>query len=191
MPSPAISFEFYPPRTTEQQLILESTWKKLAHLDPAYLSVTFGAGGTSLDATLETVESLIQDSGVPVAPHISCIVRSRARLRDLLERYRQEGVDRLVVLRGDRPDGMTGLGPFQYASELVAFVRQEFGDDFHIEERGETIGGIIALYGGYAFVNNGNFYFRALAGMIIGKQEQDRFPEPAGPNFTLTLGTVF
>jgi len=133
MPSPAISFEFYPPRTAEQQLILESTWKKLAHLDPAYLSVTFGAGGTSLDATLETVESLIQESGVPVAPHISCIVRSQARLRDLLERYRQEGVDRLVVLRGDRPDGMTGLGPFQYASELVAFVRQEFGDYFHID----------------------------------------------------------
>jgi methylenetetrahydrofolate reductase (NADPH) len=117
----------------EQQLALESTWQKLAHLDPAYLSVTFGAGGSTLDATRETVEALIRDSGVPVAPHISCMAQSREKLHDLLEHYRLSGVDRLIVLRGDRSDGMTGPGPFQYASELVAFVRQEFGDYFHIE----------------------------------------------------------
>ena len=120
-------------RTAEQQLILESTWQKLAPLDPAYLSVTFGAGGSTLDATRETVEALIRESGVPVAPHISCMAKNQAMLRDLLDRYRQEGVTRLVVLRGDRPDGMTSPGPFQYASELVAFVRREFGDHFYIE----------------------------------------------------------
>ena len=133
MPGLPISFEFFPPRTGEQQLTLESTWQKLAHLDPAYLSVTFGAGGSTLNATLETVETLIRQSGVPVAPHISCMASSREKLHDLLENYRLNGVDRLVVLRGDRTDGVTRPGPFQYASELVAWVRQEFGDHFHIE----------------------------------------------------------
>jgi len=128
-----ISFEFFPPRTTEQRLILESTWQKLSHLHPAFLSVTFGAGGSSLDATRETVETLIRESGVPVAPHISCMAQHRDMLRELLESYRDKGVERLVVLRGDRPDGMAGPGPFQYANELVAYVREEFGDHFHIE----------------------------------------------------------
>ena len=130
---PAISFEFFPPRTAQQRLILESTWQKLSHLHPAYLSVTFGAGGSSLDATREMVETLIRESGVPVAPHISCMAQHREMLRELLEFYRDKGVERLVVLRGDRPDGMAGPGPFQYANELVAYVREEFGDHFQIE----------------------------------------------------------
>ena len=133
MPATAISFEFFPPRTAEQQLILESTWQKMAHLEPAYLSVTFGAGGSTLDATRETVEVLINDTGVPVAPHISCMARSREKLHDLLDHYRMKGVNRLVILRGDRTDGIASPGPFQYASELVAYVRREFGDHFHIE----------------------------------------------------------
>jgi methylenetetrahydrofolate reductase (NADPH) len=133
MPSPLISFEFFPPRTAEQQLTLESTWQKLAPLDPAYLSVTFGAGGSTLDATHETVQSLTRDTSVSVAPHISCMVKNRRVLRDMLENYRSMGVNRLVVLRGDRPDGMTGSGPFQFASELLAYIRSEFGDHFHIE----------------------------------------------------------
>jgi methylenetetrahydrofolate reductase (NADPH) len=130
---PAISFEFFPPRTAEQRLILESTWQKLSHLNPACFSVTFGAGGSTLDATRETVEVLIKDSGVAVAPHISCMAQHREMLREILESYRDKDVKRLVVLRGDRPDGMAGPGPFQYANELVAFVREEFGDHFHIE----------------------------------------------------------
>jgi methylenetetrahydrofolate reductase (NADPH) len=133
MNSPSISFEFFPPRNAEQRLILESTWQKLAHLHPAYLSVTFGAGGSTFNATRETVESLIRESGVPVAPHISCMAQNREMLHEILESYRDKGVTRLVVLRGDRPDGMAGPGPFQYANELVAYVREEFGDHFHIE----------------------------------------------------------
>ena len=133
MTAPAISFEFFPPRTVEQALILESTWQKLSHLHPAYLSVTFGAGGSTLDATRETVEALIRDSGVPIAPHISCMAQSKRNVREILQAYRSKGIDRLVVLRGDRPDGMAGPGPFQYANELVSFVRGEFGDHFHIE----------------------------------------------------------
>lgn len=133
MSAPQISFEFFPPRTDEQKLILESTWQKLATLKPRYLSVTFGAGGSTLDATRETVNALIQQSGVPVAPHISCMAKNRQMLRGMLQDYQQAGVTRLVVLRGDRPEGLSGPGPFQYASELVRFVREEFADHFHIE----------------------------------------------------------
>jgi len=128
-----ISFEFFPPRTEEQRLILESTWQKLAPLRPDYLSVTFGAGGSTLDATRETVAALAADTDVPVAPHISCMAQSEAMLRDMLHAYRENGVNRLVVLRGDRPEGVAGPGPFQYANELVAWIRHEFGDSFRIE----------------------------------------------------------
>jgi methylenetetrahydrofolate reductase (NADPH) len=133
MPAPRISFEFFPPRTDEQQLILESTWQKLAPLKPHYLSVTFGAGGSAQDATREAVKALIERSGVAVAPHISCMAQSREMLRGMLLDYRAAGVRRLVVLRGDRPVGLSGPGPFQYANELVGFVREEFPDQFHID----------------------------------------------------------
>jgi methylenetetrahydrofolate reductase (NADPH) len=130
---PRISFEFFPPRTAEQQLILESTWQKLAPLHPQYLSVTFGAGGSTLEATRETVAALSAQTDVPVAPHISCMADSVEMLHEILGTYRDRGVDRLVVLRGDRPQGQQGPGPFQYANELVQYIRREFGDFFHIE----------------------------------------------------------
>jgi len=131
--TPRISFEFFPPRTAEQKLILESTWQKLAPLKPDYLSVTFGAGGSTLEATREAVEVLAAQTDVPVAPHISCMAQSEEMLRRILTAYRKTGVRRLVVLRGDRPEGLSGPGPFQYANELVSFIRREFGDVFHIE----------------------------------------------------------
>lgn len=133
MTAPRISFEFFPPRTAEQKLILESTWQKLAPLKPDYLSVTFGAGGSTLEATRDAVEALVETTGVPVAPHISCMAQSRALLHRILSSYREKGINRLVVLRGDRPDGLAGPGPFQYANELVSYIREEFGSWFHIE----------------------------------------------------------
>jgi methylenetetrahydrofolate reductase (NADPH) len=131
--APRISFEFFPPRTAEQQLVLESTWQKLAPLEPDYLSVTFGAGGSTLEATRETVEALTAETDVAIAPHISCMASSEGMLQELLRRYQAMGINRLVVLRGDRPEGLHGMGPFQHANELVGFIRQEFGDCFHIE----------------------------------------------------------
>lgn len=133
MAAPRISFEFFPPRTAEQKLILESTWQKLAPLKPDYLSVTFGAGGSTLEATRDAVEALAAQTDVPVAPHISCMAQSEEMLRGILTAYREAGVNRLVVLRGDRPEGLSGPGPFQFANELVGFIRREFGEDFHIE----------------------------------------------------------
>jgi len=131
--TPRISFEFFPPRTAEQKLILESTWQKLAPLKPDYLSVTFGAGGSTLEATRDAVEALAAQTDVPVAPHISCMAQSEATLLRILTGDRDKGIRRLVVLRGDRPEGVSGPGPFQYANELVSFIRRQFGTDFHIE----------------------------------------------------------
>jgi methylenetetrahydrofolate reductase (NADPH) len=131
--TPRISFEFFPPRTAEQKLILESTWQKLAPLNPDYLSMTFGAGGSTLEATRDAVKALGAQTDVPVAPHISCMAQSEDMLCKILTAYREEGINRLVVLRGDRPEGLSGPGPFQYANELVSYIRREFGDDFHIE----------------------------------------------------------
>ncbi len=133
MASPRISFEFFPPRTAEQNLVLESTWQKLAPLKPEYLSVTFGAGGSTLESTRDAVASLSAWTDVPVAPHISCMAQSEEMLREILLSYREMGIGRLVVLRGDRPEGVSGPGPFQYANELVGFIRSEFGGAFHIE----------------------------------------------------------
>lgn len=127
------SFEFFPPRNEEQTLVLRSTWQKLARLDPRYLTVTFGAGGSTQEATKRTVEDLIELSGVPVAAHISCMTPELDRLDTLLDHYRDVGVNRLVVLRGDPPETMDFEPPFHYASELVAHVRSRFGDYFHIE----------------------------------------------------------
>jgi len=131
--APRISFEFFPPRTAEQKLILESTWQKLAPLKPDYLSVTFGAGGSTLEATRDAVEALTASTDVPVAPHISCMAQSEEMLHSILSGYQQKGIRRLVVLRGDRPEGLTGPGPFQYANELVSYIRREFTSTFHIE----------------------------------------------------------
>ena len=113
--------------------MLESTWQKLARLKPEYLSVTFGAGGSTLDATQDTVNALMAEAGVAVAPHISCMAPSRDCVEELLDGYRDRGVERLLVLRGDRPKGEKGPGPFQFANELVSWIRDQFGDAFLIE----------------------------------------------------------
>lgn len=127
------SFEFFPPRDDEQALILRSTWQKLARLDPRYLTVTFGAGGSTQESTRRTVNELISLSNVPVAAHISCMARELSILDELLDLYRASGVNRLVVLRGDPPETMDFEPPFRFASELVAHVRQRHGDFFRIE----------------------------------------------------------
>jgi methylenetetrahydrofolate reductase (NADPH) len=128
-----ISFEFFPPRTAQQSELLESTSRRLARFGPEYYSVTFGAGGSSLDATHEAVLKLSTDSGVPVAPHISCLIDSEGQLRKFLDEYHALGVNRLVLLRGDRPPGTSSSGPFDHADELVEFVRRNYGEQFAIE----------------------------------------------------------
>lgn len=131
---PVFSFEFFPPKNEEGAERLRRTRQRLASLRPAYFSVTFGAGGSTRDRTLETVLEIQREGLVEAAPHISCISSSRSELLELLQAYSDHGVRRLVALRGDLPSGAGGgLGEFRYAAELVAFIRATFGNRFWIE----------------------------------------------------------
>lgn len=127
-----ISFEFFPPKTAEGTAKLRSARQQLAQLQPEFFSVTFGAGGSTRDRTLETVLE-IQSEGYQAAPHISGISSSKEEIRSLLADYRAKGIRHLVALRGDLPSGEVSGGDFRYANELVAFIRQETGDWFEIE----------------------------------------------------------
>jgi methylenetetrahydrofolate reductase (NADPH) len=131
-PARTFSFEFFPPQTAEGVENLRVTRRQLAQLKPAFFSVTFGAGGSTRERTMDAVLE-IQGDGHEAAPHVSCIASTRASVREMLQRYREAGIKRVVALRGDMPSGMVEAGEFRFASELVAFIRQEFGSAFHIE----------------------------------------------------------
>ncbi len=126
------SIEFFPPKTPEGAEKLRATRRQLAELSPTYFSVTFGAGGSTQQGTLDTVLDIMAD-GHPAAPHLSCIGATRESIRVLLKQFQQHGIRRLVALRGDLPSGYGGAGELRYANELVEFIRQETGDWFHIE----------------------------------------------------------
>ncbi|OGA01468.1 MAG: methylenetetrahydrofolate reductase [NAD(P)H] [Betaproteobacteria bacterium RIFCSPLOWO2_02_67_12] len=126
------SFEFFPPRTPEGKEKLRATWQQLARLGPRFFSVTFGAGGSTREGTLETVLE-IRAAGFEAAPHISCVASTRADVAAQLERYRAQGIRHLVALRGDLPSGVAATGEYRYANELVDFIRASTGDWFRIE----------------------------------------------------------
>jgi methylenetetrahydrofolate reductase (NADPH) len=126
------SCEFFPPKTEEGMEKLRATRRQLEQLKPRFFSVTFGAGGTTRDGTLSAVLD-IQRDGFEAAPHLSCIGATRASIASILDEYRSNGIRHLVALRGDMPSGMGEIGDFRYASELIAFIRAQTGDWFHIE----------------------------------------------------------
>jgi len=126
------SIEFFPPKTTEGAEKLRVTRAKLAQLQPKYFSVTFGAGGTTQQGTLDTVME-IRNEGYEAAPHLSCVGGTRDSIRQILQQYQSNNIRRLVALRGDLPSGYGMGGEFRYANELVEFIRAETGDWFHIE----------------------------------------------------------
>jgi len=126
------SFEFFPPKTADGINNLRIARAELAKFKPEFFSVTFGAGGSTRDRTMDTVFE-IQAEGYAAAPHISCISSSKEEIRELLNAYQAKGIKRLVALRGDVPSGEVSAGDFKYANELVTFIRKETGDWFHIE----------------------------------------------------------
>ncbi|HLX01673.1 MAG TPA: methylenetetrahydrofolate reductase [NAD(P)H] [Trinickia sp.] len=130
-----ISFEFFPPKTQEGIDKLRATRKELALFKPKFVSVTFGAGGSTQQGTLDTVLDMAAD-GLEAAPHLSCIGSSKESLRAILNQYRANGIRHIVALRGDLPSGMGAVGELRYASELVSFIRAEHGDWFWIEVAG-------------------------------------------------------
>ncbi|ALG67236.1 methylenetetrahydrofolate reductase [NAD(P)H] [Beggiatoa leptomitoformis] len=129
-----VSCEFFPPRTEDGIIKLRQVQERLKALNPAYYSVTFGAGGSTQEKTYETVVDIQIQSNIPAAPHLSCIGSTRDNIRQLLQAYQAKNINRIVALRGDQPSGWAGrLGDFNYANELVEFIRAETGDYFHIE----------------------------------------------------------
>ena len=127
-----VSFEFFPPKTPEGAEKLRAVRQQLYTLQPEFCSVTYGAGGSTQEGTFATVGAIIAE-GVAAASHFSCIGATRASVREELATLKGMGVKRLVALRGDLPSGYGAGGEFHYASDLVAFIRAETGDDFHIE----------------------------------------------------------
>jgi methylenetetrahydrofolate reductase (NADPH) len=128
------SFEFFPPKTEEGKEKLRAVRDKLSVLKPKYFSVTFGAGGSTQQGTLETVLE-IQQAGNEAAPHLSCIGTNKQTIVQLLDTYKANGIKHLVALRGDLPSGSGNIsgGDFNYANELVSFIRKEYNNDFVIE----------------------------------------------------------
>jgi methylenetetrahydrofolate reductase (NADPH) len=127
-----LSFEFFPPKTAEGEAKLLETRQQLSQHQPKFFSVTFGAGGSTRDRTMDTVLA-IQRDGFEAAPHISGISSSREDILAMLQVYQSHGIRRLVVLRGDMPSGEVSASDFAHASDLVSFIRQQTGDAFHIE----------------------------------------------------------
>ena len=127
-----LSFEFFPPKTPEGTVKLETVRRELYALKPDYCSVTYGAGGSTQDGTLAAVRAIMAED-VEAAPHFSCIGATASLVRQQLQVFKEAGLRRLVALRGDLPSGYGRYGEFRYASELVEFIRKETGDHFHIE----------------------------------------------------------
>ena len=127
-----ISFEFFPSKTDVGAEKLKVVHQELQLLNPEFFSITYGAGGSTRERTLSTISDF-NGKGTPVAPHLSCIGDDKARIAELLDIYKAQGIDRIVALRGDLPSGQVGLGELPYASDLVRFIREHSGNHFHIE----------------------------------------------------------
>lgn len=144
LPSPdelSFSFELFPPRTPESADRLKANVTRLATLQPAYFSVTYGAGGSGGDGagTYDTLIDVVERTGIEVAPHLTCVGSTRARVAEQLQRYRDSGVRRIVALRGDLPataPTSQAPGEFRYANELVSFIHETHGDHFILEVAG-------------------------------------------------------
>ena len=128
------SFELFPPKTDKGFEKLKNTVTTLNQYNPEFFSVTYGAGGSTQDTTFRTVDWL-REQNINTAPHLSCIGSTRDEIMDILNRYRNQGIDRIVALRGDLPSGagLGSLGELNYANELVALIRADFGNEFNIE----------------------------------------------------------
>jgi len=130
------SFELFPPRTPAGTEKLPAVVAQLAAVQPSFFSVTYGAGGSDQDGTFETVSMVRSSTGIEAAPHLTCVGSTRAKISELLQRYRDAGIARIVTLRGDLPATAVTTeapGELRYASELVAFIRELHGDYFKLE----------------------------------------------------------
>ncbi|HVW85648.1 MAG TPA: methylenetetrahydrofolate reductase [NAD(P)H] [Bryobacteraceae bacterium] len=130
--APSISFEFFPPRSNEAAAQLERTIAELGALTPTFISVTYGAGGSTREKTIEIVSRIRKGAGIEAMAHLTCVGSTREELCAVLQRLTEAGVENILALRGDPPRGQTSFTPvdggYRYAAELVAFIRQAYGD---------------------------------------------------------------
>ncbi len=126
------SFEFFPPKTPEGMAKLQTVRDTFAAKHPDFFSVTYGAGGSTQERTIDTVVTL-HKQGISTAPHLSCIGATKKDLSKLLDLYKENDINRIVALRGDLPSGMGAHGELRYANDLVSFIREHSGDHFNIE----------------------------------------------------------
>lgn len=137
-----LSFELFPPKTDKGMENLPGTIEHLCEFKPEYISCTYGAGGTNVGKNMDVCK-MIQDAGTIPVTHFTCIGNTREGIKDQLQNYLDNGVDHMLALRGDLPFGWTGTGgDFKYATDLVAFVRKEFGDKIEIAVAGSPEGHI-------------------------------------------------
>lgn len=130
----SFSCEFFPPKTEQGMEKLHNSSRQLKDvIKPEYFSVTFGAGGSTRERTFEAVKQIKLAADIDVAPHLSCIGSSKDQLTEVLDNYKQQGIRRIVTLRGDIPSGMVSAGEFNHANELVSFIRQQHGEHFKLE----------------------------------------------------------
>lgn len=138
--STTFSFEFFPPKTDEATAQLLRRAAEMAQLRPSFVSVTYGAGGSTRDRTRDIVVRLQDQIGLSAAAHLTCVGHSRSELIDILETYRQRGVNNIVALRGDAPTGAAGFTPhpdgLAHADQLVALIRERFGAHFGVAVAG-------------------------------------------------------
>lgn len=129
---PRLSFEFFPPRTAEGKEKLLTVGNELNVFEPDFFSVTYGAGGSTRDNTKGMIHELTKRH-IVAAPHLSFGGDNEDSVKALLQEYKNAGIDRIVALRGDIPSGIGNASQLVYANELVAFIRKNFGDHFHLE----------------------------------------------------------
>ena len=134
-----ISFEFFPARTEHGEQALNEVQKELSAIKPEFFSVTFGALGSSQDATFETITNLLNNSNIPIAPHLTCAGIKKSQATDLLDKYIELGVNRVMVLKGDPPKvrfpykNNRDKGDFRFANEMVEFIKEQYEGYFHIQ----------------------------------------------------------
>jgi methylenetetrahydrofolate reductase (NADPH) len=126
------SFEFFPPQSEQGKKNLQLARNHISKINPEYFSVTYGAGGTTQESTFDTVIDIKTNEETPVAPHLTCVGASKITTKSILDKYKANGINKLVALRGDIPSGMQNRGELRYANELVEFIKSEYNDYFHI-----------------------------------------------------------
>lgn len=131
---PVFSFEFFPPKSDEASRQLENTILELKPLEPDFVSVTYGAGGSTREKTIDLVSRIKADTGIDAMAHLTCVGSTREELKSVLERLGDAGVENILGLRGDPPKGQTQFvateGGFSYSNELIAFIHSEYPNRF-------------------------------------------------------------